>query len=75
MRFELQFKVYGDINIINNHIEIVNQPYLIKLFKESNQFYISISKRIEAGSNCLPILTNVLRQMKVFFQKNLPTVR
>lgn len=58
MRFELQFKVYRDLNIINNHIEIVNQPYLIKLFKESNQFYISISKRIEAGSNCLPILTN-----------------
>jgi len=56
MIFELQFKVYGNLKILNDYVEIKKYPYLIKLFKDNNQFYISISKRIDSNSNCLPIL-------------------
>jgi hypothetical protein len=56
MRFELQFKVYGNLKIINNYIEIKRNPYTIKLFKDNFQFYISISKRIDENSDCLPKL-------------------
>jgi len=59
MKFELQFKVYGDLKIQNNNIEIKKHPYLIKLFEEEeNQFYISISKQISLNSDCLPKINN-----------------
>ena len=57
MRFELHFKIFGQLEIIKNSIEIKSNPYTIKLFKDKNQFYISISKKIDANSDCLPKLS------------------
>lgn len=58
MRFELQFRVYGNLRIKNNLIEIKRNPYLIKLFEEANLYYISISKHIDSDSDCLPTVNN-----------------
>ncbi|NML57014.1 hypothetical protein [Chryseobacterium cheonjiense] len=56
MKFELKFKVYGNLKIINDCIEVKHNHFLIKLFKENCQFYISISKTIDEDSECLPTL-------------------
>ena len=35
MRFELQFKIYGNLKIINDYIEVKQNPYTIKIFKDN----------------------------------------
>lgn len=69
MIFELQFKIYGNLNIINNHIEIKQYPYTIKIFKENNQSYIAISKKIDSNSDCLPTLNNSNSIKEIIFPK------
>lgn len=54
MIFEVIFRVYGMLNIQNNLIEIKKNPFLIKLYKTSDESFISISKPISKDSDCLP---------------------
>ncbi|PTS95652.1 hypothetical protein DBR11_20965 [Pedobacter sp. HMWF019] len=42
------------LNIQNDSIEIKKHPFKIKLYKTLNEYYISISKPISKGSDCLP---------------------
>ena len=63
MKFEIEFKIYGNLKIPNDLIEIKKHPYLIKIFKNDVEFYISISKTILEDSDCLPLI-NSAEQLK-----------
>ena len=53
MIFELKYKVYGNLNF-DKTLRIKKYPYEISLFKEDGGSYISISKKIDSNSECIP---------------------
>jgi len=69
MKFEIEFKIYGNLKIPNDLIEIKKHPYLIKIFKKDVEFYISISKTILEDSDCLPRINSAEQLKEIEFPK------
>lgn len=57
MKFEIQFKIHGNLKIPNDLIEIKKHPYNIKVLKNLEAYFISVSKTIHEHSNCLPTIS------------------
>jgi len=66
MKFELTYKVHGNLKI-DQPLKIKKHPYDIMLFENEGKFYISISKRIDLNSNCIPIfeISNKNKEIKL----------
>ncbi len=66
MIFELTYRVYGNLKF-DNPLKIKKHPYEIMLFENEESFYLSISKRIESNSKCIPTydISNSIKEIKL----------
>ena len=66
MIFELKYRVFGKLNF-ETPLRIKKYPYKILLFEENGLFFISISKKIDSNSKCLPTfeISNSIKEIKL----------